>query len=108
MTEIGVGRDASSAISVHYLIVRRGVGGVEPFRLAKREDVAPVFSSRGSAERFLASRVIGEGWRVRGFSDGEVISLLFAFGESIKWMAPNPTEDDVSDAMSRGEFIETV
>lgn len=108
MTEAGVGRRASSVANMHYLIVRRGVGGIELSRLARHEDVLPIFSSRGSARRFLASRVPGDGWRVRGFSGGEMISLLFAFGESIRWVAPNPTEDDAPGAMSRGDFIETV
>ncbi len=97
-------------MSVHYLIARRGAGGIELLRLALHEDVLPIFSSRAAAKRFLASRAPGGGWRVRGFSGGELISLLFAFHESIGWTAPNPTPtgDGASGAMSREAFMETL
>lgn len=71
-----------------------------------REGVLPVFSSEEAAERFLASRVSGDGWRVRAFSGGEVISLLFAFGESIRWVLPDPHHPGVSAPTSRNEFVE--
>lgn len=108
LTEAGVSQRESPVVPAHYLIVRRGAGGIELSRLALREDVLPIFSSREAAKSFLSSRDPGGGWRVRGFSGGEVISLLFAFGESIKWTAPNPapTEDDIPDATSRDDFIE--
>lgn len=108
LTDAGEGRRISSVVSVHYLIARRRAGKIELLRLALHEDVLPIFSSREEAKRFLVSRAPGGGWRVRGFSGGELISLLFAFHESIGWMAPNPTptEDDLSGAMSRDKFIE--
>jgi hypothetical protein len=99
-------------VSGHYLIVRRDFGGLELPRLSLggREDVLPIFSSEKAAERFLASRIPGDGWRVRGFSRGEVISLLFAFGEGIRWMVPDPgspaREGGGSRPMSRDAFVE--
>ncbi|MBA2692586.1 MAG: hypothetical protein H0U65_08860 [Rubrobacter sp.] len=99
-------------VSGHYLIVRRDFGGLElpHLSLGGREGVLPIFSSEKAAERFLASRLPGDGWRVRGFSRGEVISLLFAFGEGVRWMAPDPEsparEGGGPRPMSRGAFIE--
>lgn len=63
---------------VHYLIVRREPTGVEAphtfFRCGER--VLPVFCAREAARRFIASRAPGEGWYARGFSGGELISLV--------------------------------
>jgi hypothetical protein len=45
--------------------------------------VLPVFCAREPARRFIDSRDLGEGWYVRGFSVGELISLLFALHERV-------------------------
>ncbi|MGH3087346.1 MAG: hypothetical protein ACRDSJ_08515, partial [Rubrobacteraceae bacterium] len=95
-------REQESPTFGHYLIVRREVGGLELPHLMwdHREDVLPVFSSRRAAERFLDGRVPGDGWYVREFSNGEMLSLLFAFCERIAWTLPNPMPDRREDGTS--------
>jgi hypothetical protein len=98
---------------VHYLIVRREPTGLEAphtfFRCGER--VLPVFCAREAARRFIASRAPGEGWYARGFSVGELISLLFALHESVAWVVSSPLpghmliEDALSRMMSRDDFI---
>ena len=98
---------------VHYLIVRREATGFEAphtfFRCG--EGVLPVFCAREAASRFIASRALGEGWYVRGFSVGELISLLFALHERVEWVMFSPLpghlliEDALSHRTSRDSFI---
>jgi hypothetical protein len=98
---------------VHYLIVRRQPTGFEAphtfFRCGER--VLPVFCVREEARRFIASRDLGEDWHVRGYSAGELVSLLFALHESVAWVSFSPLpghlliEDALSHLMSRRDFI---
>ena len=98
---------------VHYLIVRREPTGLEAphtfFRCGER--VLPVFCAREAARRFIVSRAPGEGWYARGFSGGELISLLFALPESVTWVMSSPLpghlliEDALSRLISRDDFI---
>jgi hypothetical protein len=98
---------------VHYLIVRRETTGLEAphtfFRCGER--VLPVFCAREAARRFIVSRAPGEGWYARGFSGGELISLLFALPESVTWVMSSPLpghlliEDALSRLISRDDFI---
>ena len=98
---------------VHYLIVRREPTGFEVphtfFRCG--EGVLPVFCARDAARRFIDSAALGEGWYVRGFSVGEMISLLFALRERVAWVLFSPLpghlliEDALSHQTSRDNFI---
>jgi hypothetical protein len=98
---------------MHYLIVRREPTGLEAphtfFRCGER--VLPVFCAREAARRFIVSRAPGEGWYARGFSGGELISLLFALPESVTWVMSSPLpghlliEDALSRLISRDDFI---
>ena len=98
---------------VHYLIVRREPTGFEVphtfFRCG--EGVLPVFCAREAARRFIDSAALGEGWYVRGFSVGEMISLLFALRERVAWVLFSPLpghlliEDALSHQTSRDDFI---
>ena len=98
---------------VHYLIVRREPTGIEAphtfFRCG--EGVLPVFCAREAARRFVASRDLGEGWHVREFSVGELISLLFALHERVAWVLFSPLpghlliEDALSHLANRDDFI---
>jgi hypothetical protein len=97
----------------HYLIVRREPTGFEAphtfFRCGER--VLPVFCAREAAKRFIDTRALGEGWYVRGFSVGELISLLFALHERVAWVLISPLpghlliEDALSHLTSRDNFI---
>jgi hypothetical protein len=98
---------------VHYLIVRREATGHEAphtfFRCGER--VLPVFCAREAARRFIACRAPDEGWYARGFSGGELISLLFALHESVAWVVSSSLpghlliEDALSRLVSRDDFI---
>lgn len=98
---------------VHYLIVRREPTGFEVphtfFRCG--EGVLPVFCAREAARRYIDSGALSEGWYVRGFSVGEMISLLFALRERIAWVLFSPLpghlliEDALSHQTSRDNFI---
>jgi hypothetical protein len=71
----GVRGEAASLLAerqalVHYLVVRREPTGFEAphtfFRCGER--VLPVFCVREEAGTFIASRDLGKGWHVRGYS----------------------------------------
>ena len=70
-----------------------------------------MFCAREAARRFLDSSSLGEEWYVRGFSVGELISLLFALHERVAWVMLSPLpghlliEDALSHLMSRDNFI---
>jgi hypothetical protein len=97
----------------HYLIVRREPTGFEAPHTVLRygEGVLPVFCAREAAGRFIDSRALGEGWYVRLFSVGELISLLFVLHERVAWVSFSPLpghlliEDALSHLMSREDFI---
>ena len=71
----------------------------------------PVFCAREAARRFIAYRAPEEGWYARGFSGGELISLLFALHENVAWVVSSPLpghlliDDALSRLVSRDDFI---
>ena len=101
---------------VHYVIARRETTGFEVphtfFHLGK--EVLPVFSSAEAATRFLSCQVLGEGWYVRQFSTGELVSLLFGLYGRKGRVLPNPLPTALSDEnaraslVSRDHFIESL
>ena len=101
---------------VHYLITRREIWGLEVphVLLGCGEEVLPVFSSAEVATRFLSSQVLGEGWYVRQFSTGELVSLLFGLYGSKGRILPNPLpttlfgERALASLVSRDRFIESL
>jgi hypothetical protein len=76
----------------HYLIVARGRKGLElPDILSDSgEEVLPVFSSEEAAQEFLSLSSLGKRWYVRGFSYGELVSVLFAFHARIEGVLIDP------------------
>jgi hypothetical protein len=76
----------------HYLIVGHGSKGLElPDILSgSGEVILPVFSSEEAAKEFLALSSLGERWYVRGFSGGELVSVLFAFHAGMKGVLLDP------------------
>ena len=96
-----------------YVIVRSGISCLELLRvsLESGEEVLPVFSSGEAAWRFLLSGAFGEGWRVKGCSAGELVSLLFGPCATIERLLPNPlsepltAEDEVAAPVYRESFI---
>ena len=98
---------------VHYLIVRRQLTGFEAPHIFFRygESVLPVFCVRKEAGMFIASHDLGEGWHVRGYSVGELVSLLVALHERVALVSFSPLpghlliEDELSHLTSRDDFI---
>jgi hypothetical protein len=76
----------------HYLVVARGRKGLElPDILSDSgEEVLPVFSSEEAAQEFLSLSSLGKRWYVRGFSCGELVSVLFAFHARIEGVLIDP------------------
>jgi hypothetical protein len=76
----------------HYLIVAHGRKGLElPDILSDSgEEVLPVFSSEEAAQEFLSLSSLGKRWYVRGFSCGELVSVLFAFHARIEGVLIDP------------------
>ncbi len=89
----------------HYLIVGYGSKGVElPHLLSgSGEEILPVFSTKTAAQDFFSSSPLGEGWYVRGFSGGELVSMLFAFHARMKGVLLDPQLGAIS-----GEVTESV
>jgi hypothetical protein len=59
-----------------------------------------VFSSEAAAQEFLALSSLGKRWYVRGFSGGELVSVIFAFHTGMKGVLLDPQPRDLSrDAM---------
>ena len=76
----------------HYLIVGHSRKGLElPHIFSDSgEEVLPVFSSEEAAREFLSLSPLGEDWCVRGFSGGELVSMLFAFHTGTKGVLLDP------------------
>ena len=78
----------------HYLIVGYGSKGLELPTIFSDpgEEILPVFSSKDAAQEFLSLSALGESWCIRGFSRGELVSVLFAFRARVKkvLLDPNP------------------
>ena len=75
-----------------YLVVGHGNKGLElPEILSDSgEEILPVFSSEEAAWEFLSWSSLGERWYVRGFSGGELVSVLFAFHAGMKGVLLDP------------------
>ena len=78
----------------HYLIVGHGSKGLKlPHILSDSgQEILPVFTSEEAAQEFLSLSSLRKGWYVRGFSEGELVSILFAFHARVKGILldPNP------------------
>jgi hypothetical protein len=82
----------------HYLIVGYGSKGLElPHIFSDSgEELLPVFSSEEAAQEFLSLSSLGKRWYVRGFSGGELISVLFAFHTRMKGVLLDPQLEALS------------
>ena len=98
-----------------YLIVGHGSKGLElPGILSDAgEEILPVFSSEEAAWEFLSSSPLGKRWYVRGFSGGELVSVLFAFHARIKGVLLDPhpgalSGDVAVSVMGRDAFVSSL
>ena len=76
----------------HYSLVKYGSKGFElPDILSHSgEVILPIFSSEQAAREFLCLSPLGERWCVRGFSGGELASVLFASHARVKGVLLDP------------------
>jgi hypothetical protein len=81
-----------------YLVVGHSSQGLElPGILSDSgEEILPVFSSEDGAQEFLSLSSLETRWYVRGFSGGELVSVLFAFHARIKGVLLDPHPADLS------------
>jgi hypothetical protein len=82
----------------HYLIVGHGSKGLElPHILSDwGQEILPVFTSEEAAQEFLSLSSLRKGWYVRGFSEGELVSMLFAFHARVKGILLDPNPEALS------------
>jgi len=75
-----------------YLIVGHGSKGLElPGIFSDSgEEILPVFFSEEAAWELLSLSSLGKRWYVRGFSGGELVSVLFAFHAGMKGVLLDP------------------
>jgi hypothetical protein len=99
----------------HYLIVGYGSKGLElPHIFSDSgEEVLPVFSSEEAAQEFLSLSSLGEGWDVRGFSAGELVSVIFAFHTRVKGVLLDPQPGALSgdvalSVVGRNAFVSSL
>ncbi len=96
-----------------YAIVSRKCSGLELLRvsLESGEEVLPMFSSEEAARTFLLPGALGEEWRVRWCSRGELISLLLGPCAKVKRVLLDPlptpltTQDTLANSVYRESFI---
>jgi hypothetical protein len=99
----------------HYLIVGHGSKGLElPHIFSDSgEEILPAFSSEEAAKEFLSLSSLGEGWYVRGFSGGELVSVLFAFHARMKGVLLDPhpgvlSEDVTASLVGQNAFVSSL
>jgi hypothetical protein len=99
----------------NYLIVGHSSKGLElPDILSDSgEEILPVFSSEEAAWEFLTLSSLGTRWYVRGFSGGELVSVLFAFHVGMKGVLLDPHPEALSGdvtvfLMGRNAFVSSL
>ncbi len=99
-----------------YLLVGHGSKGLElPHIFSDSgEVILPVFSSEEAAQEFLALSSLGKRWYVRGFSGGELVSVIFAFHSRMKGVLLDPQpgvlsgDVMVSSLVGRDAFVSSL
>ena len=78
---------------VRHLIVRREITGFEsPYTFSHSGgELLTVFSSREAARRYLAADDLDDGWYVREYAGGELVSLLFVLHEELRGILLDPS-----------------
>jgi hypothetical protein len=99
----------------HYLIVGHGSKGLElPHIFSDSgEEILPVFSSEEAAHEFLSLSSLRKGLYVRGFSGGELVSMLFAFHARMKGVLLDPhpgalSGDVAVSVVERSAFVSSL
>jgi hypothetical protein len=81
-----------------YLVVGHSTKGLElpDVRSDSGEVILPVFSSEKAAREYLSLSSLGTRWYVRGYSAGELVSVLFAFHTRIRGILLDPHPSGLS------------
>jgi hypothetical protein len=99
-------------VLVHYVLARHGGGGPELLHvtLESGEEALPVFSSRRTAQSFLFSNALRQGWYARASYAGELVSLLYGLYAGIEWVQLDPLpehpEDTPANLMRWEDFVD--
>ena len=98
-----------------YLVVGHSTKGLElpDIYSDSGEVILPVFSSEKAAWQYLSLSSLGTRWYVRGFSGGELVSVLFAFHTRIRGILLDPHPSDLSgdvavSVVGRDAFVSTL
>ena len=98
-----------------YLVVGHSTKGLElpDIYSDSGEVILPVFSSEKAAWQYLSLSSLGTRWYVRGFSGGELVSVLFAFYTRIRGILIDPHPSDLSgdvavSVVGRDAFVSTL
>lgn len=85
-------RSAGQPVLLQYVLARDGNKGPELFRLPLGfdEEALVVFSSGRAAQRFALSNALGQEWRTRICSAGELVSWLLGPYMGTEWVLLDP------------------
>jgi hypothetical protein len=83
------------------------------FFLDSGEEILPVFSSEEAAQEFFSLSSLQNGWYVRGFAKGELVSMLFAFHARIQGVLLDPqpvalSGDGAVSVVGRNAFVSSL
>ena len=85
-----------------YLIVGYGSKGLGLSYILSDpgQEILPVFSSEEAAREYLSLSSLGKRWCIRGFSRGELVSVLFAFHAGMKGVLLDPHPGSLAGEVS--------
>jgi hypothetical protein len=102
-------------LAQHYMLIGHGNKALELHHIFSDsgEEILPVFSSQEAAQEFLYLSSLRKGWYVRGFSGGELVSLIFAFHAGMKGVLLDPQPGVLSgdltlSVVGRNAFVSSV
>src|SRR5215213_8728805 len=76
--------------STFWLLARQENGCMEVYTLGPGGEALPVFSFKEEAEMFLRLEALGEGWRTRKTTSGELVSMLYGLCGGVRRVALDP------------------
>ena len=107
-------RPAGYPVLLHHVLAREGNQGPVLFRLPLGYDEEPlaVFTSGRAAQSFALSNALGQEWRTRTSSAGELASLLSGLYACIEYVLLDPLPgclaagDTPTNLMRREDFLD--
>lgn len=109
----GTGLPERRMLSMHHVVVRQSDEGFEALRISLKAkgEVIPVFSVVWAAHAYRFAQASDDGWYAKAYDADEMISLLDSLGNSVEWVALDPspdhrTRDEVANVMPRERFVD--